>query len=166
MPLSSCSPRSSNSIPEPATRSLTDLCRRKKYCRNGGMALAHPSGVGLPGVREGHDVPFPRSLGHAVMQGKVRGVRDSRPLGRGWTRLPLVGAKYRHTGDGPRPRAPQRRAPSPLTFREERYVCLTREVLAQRGHSLPPPRLAAARSRLEGSALWGQRMGSSACVDA
>jgi hypothetical protein len=37
----------------------------------------------LARVRQGDDGPFPRSLEHAVMQGKVRGVRDSRPLGAG-----------------------------------------------------------------------------------
>jgi hypothetical protein len=37
------------------------------------MANAYHQRIGLPGVRQGDDGPFPRSLEHAVMQGKVRG---------------------------------------------------------------------------------------------
>jgi hypothetical protein len=40
---------------------------------DGGMANAYHQRIGLPGVRQGDDGPFPRSLEHAVMQGKVRG---------------------------------------------------------------------------------------------
>jgi hypothetical protein len=48
-----------------------------------GMASAYRHDVGRPGVRHGDDGPYPRSPEQAVMQGKVRGVRDSRPLGAG-----------------------------------------------------------------------------------
>ena len=40
---------------------------------DGGMANAYHQRIGLPGVRQGDDGPFPRSLEHAVMQGKARG---------------------------------------------------------------------------------------------
>src|SRR6266516_4733995 len=40
-------------------------------------------GVGLPGVRQRDNGPFPRTLEHPFMQGKVRGVRDPHPLGAG-----------------------------------------------------------------------------------
>jgi hypothetical protein len=40
---------------------------------NGGMALADHHGVGLPGVRQGDDGPFPRSLEQALCRGKGLG---------------------------------------------------------------------------------------------
>jgi hypothetical protein len=57
--------------------------RRKKYCHNGGMVFASPSGVGLPGVQDGDDGPFPRFLKHLLCRGKSVEVLDSRPLGSG-----------------------------------------------------------------------------------
>src|SRR4029450_600882 len=44
----------------------------------------------LARVPENDDGPTPRSLEHTVMQGEVRGVRDSRPLGPGWAPSGLV----------------------------------------------------------------------------
>jgi hypothetical protein len=52
------------------------------------MAFAHHSASACQGSDKGDDGPFPRSPETAVMQGKVRGVRDPRLLGPRWTRLP------------------------------------------------------------------------------
>jgi hypothetical protein len=65
------------------TARATSPCHSKKYCHNGAWPSPTHHGVGLPGVQEGDDGPFPLSLEHAVMQGKARGVRDPRPLGAG-----------------------------------------------------------------------------------
>src|SRR6266516_4105046 len=54
-----------------------------KYCHNGGMASPTITASVCRGVQHGDDGPFPRSPETAVMQGKVRGVHDSRPLGSG-----------------------------------------------------------------------------------
>jgi hypothetical protein len=81
------------------TARATSPCHSKKYCHNGAWPSPTHHGVGLPGVQEGDDGPFPLSLEHAVMQGKARGVRDPRPLGPGWTSLPFPGGhKYCHNG--------------------------------------------------------------------
>jgi hypothetical protein len=44
--------------------------------------------------------PFRRTLETAGLQGKKTGLRDSCPLGPGWTRLPtrVVGLRRYHTG--------------------------------------------------------------------
>jgi hypothetical protein len=61
---------------------------REKYCHNGGMALAYHHGgairrVPARGVRDRHHGPRRGSLEAVLLQGKMLGVRDPRPLGAG-----------------------------------------------------------------------------------
>jgi hypothetical protein len=70
-----------------------------KYCHKRGMAVADHPGLACQGSNMAMMPPFPRSLEHAVMQGKVRGVHDSRPLG-GRDGLVWLGSKARQIRHG------------------------------------------------------------------
>jgi hypothetical protein len=72
------------------TAALAFFSSREKYRHNGGMALADYHGVGLPGVRQGDDGPFPRHLEKADKQGKEAWGRGPGPL-RGGDGLDCLG---------------------------------------------------------------------------
>jgi hypothetical protein len=88
------------------------LADARSTAPTGAWPSSHHSASALPGVRPGDDGPFPRSLEQAVVQGKVRGVRDSRPLGAWMDSSAWLFSRQEQVlpQRGHRPRPPPRRA--------------------------------------------------------